>query len=80
MVGTGIVMVPLIALVFAFQTWLKRQSQDRQARVRTRMERLTEQMFKILDGTVSGYAVLMVISLLGMIVGAIVIVGIAATR
>lgn len=80
MIGTAVWMVVSSVLAVGLRLWVQRQPVATQARVRERMTRFTDQSLKVLDGTVSAFAIVLVSSFLVALVGAVLVVALTLVR
>ena len=68
------------AIVIAFMLVVALLPRDLQTRVRAPIIRRTEQLIKILDGTANAYAIVVVLSLIGMVIASVLLLAATAGR
>jgi hypothetical protein len=68
------------AIVIAFMLVVALMPRYLQTRVRAPILRGTEQLFKILDGTANAYAIVVVISLIGMVIASVLLLAATVGR
>ena len=68
------------AIVIAFMLVLALLPRDLQTRARAPITRGTEQLIKVLDGTAKAYAIVVVISLIGMVIASVLLLAATVGR